>query len=249
MEVIKKFGEGNDYETLKRLEVLRENIVNNSKGEFVLGGGNAINVVWKWTNYFEIRLNKSNIRIEIWIADVKHQWNKLTKVSSMNFVSKQEPTSLIEELKIKAEHYVSAYIKLGDSYGNTLKIADFDKEYVKTNFNKEYYKNFYNILGGQWRIDTDDYTRNGRLLIKEIKQLNLLKDEEEKIIKYIQNETRNVINLSLGTTVNIDIPISDLQKKDTNFNCKLKIDELALPIYNYIIEYKEKIEDIKEKLI
>ena len=218
MEVIKKFGEGNDYETLKRLEVLRENIVNNSKGEFVLGGGNAINVVWKWTNYFEIRLNKSNIRIEIWIADVKHQWNKLTKVSSMNFVSKQEPTSLIEELKIKAEHYVSAYIKLGDSYGNTLKIADFDKEYVKTNFNKEYYKNFYNILVGQWRKDID-------------------------------NETRNVINLSLGTTVNIDIPISDLQKKDTNFNCKLKIDELALPIYNYIIEYKEKIEDIKEKLI
>ena len=62
---------------------------------------------------------------------------------------------------------------------------------MKANFNKEYYKNFYNILGGKWRkdINIDDYTRNGRLLIKEIKQLNLLGDEEEKIIKYMQNET------------------------------------------------------------
>ena len=61
---------------------------------------------------------------------------------------------------------------------------------MKANFNKEYYKNFYNILGGKWRkdINTDDYTRNGRLLIKEIKeikQLNLLEDKE---VKYIQNE-------------------------------------------------------------
>ena len=239
MESERKFGEGNKDETL---EVLRKNIVDNSKEEFELGGGNAINVKWKWTNYFEIRLNENdenNVKIEIWIADVKHQWNELTKVSSMNFVSKQEPTVFIEELKIKAKHYVSAYIKLGDSYGNTLKVANFDKEYVKANFNKEYYKNFYNILGGQWikDIDTDDYTRNGRLLINEIKQLNLLKDEEEKIIKYIQNETRNVINLSLGTTVNIDIPISELSNKDNN--C-----ELALSIYNYIMEYKEKIEDM-----
>lgn len=246
MNIVKSFENcNNDELLLNRLDKLRENISKYSKGELTKSIGSTINVNWNWINYFEIRLDndkKGNIRIEIWVADVKHQWSDLSKVSSFKFVSNQEPTYLIKDLDINAKHYIGAYIKLGDSYGNTLAVADYEVNYVKSNFNKQYYKDFYNTIGGQWKkdLEKDEFIRNGRLLTEEIKKLPLL--DKNKIINYVQNETRNVINLSLGTTVNISIPISELAKKDINFDYENNIDELAEPLYNLIMEYKNKIE-------
>ena len=248
MRFVKRFGDcTNNVELCERLDILRENISKCSNGELIKGSGSAINVNWNWINYFEVRLDNNkegNVRIEIWVADVKHQWNDLSKVSSMEFVSKQEPSYLIKGLDINADHYIGAYIKLGDPYGNTLAVADYDIDYVKSNFNKEYYKNFYKILGGQWKkdIDTDDFKRNDLLLKEEIKKLPLVDKTKNDIIEYVKNETRNVINLSLGTTANISIPISTLAEKDKNFNYENNIDELAEPLYNYVMEYKDKIE-------
>ena len=152
MRFVKRFGDcTNNVELCERLDILRENISKCSNGELIKGSGSAINVNWNWINYFEVRLDNNkagNVRVEIWIADVKHQWNDLSKVSSMEFVSKQEPSYLIKGLDINADHYIGAYIKLGDPYGNTLAVADYDINYVKSNFNKEYYKNFYKVLGG-----------------------------------------------------------------------------------------------------
>lgn len=249
MKFVKRFGDcKNDVELCDRLDILRENISKCSNGELIKGSGSAINVNWNWINYFEVRLDNNkegNVRIEIWVADVKHQWNDLSKVSSMEFVSKQEPSYLIKGLDINADHYIGAYIKLGDPYGNTLAVADYDIEYVKSNFNKEYYKNFYKVLGGQWKkdIDTDDFKRNDLLLKEEIRKLPLVDKTKNDIIEYVNNETRNVINLSLGTTVNISIPISELAERDINFSYDNNIDELAKPLYNYVMEYKNKIEE------
>ncbi len=247
MNVIKSFKncDNNNELLLNRLDKLRENISKYSNGELIKSADSAINVKWNWINYFEIRLDndkKGNIRIEIWVADVKHQWNDLAKVSSMDFVSNQKPTYLIKSLNINAEHYIGAYIKLGDSYGKTLTVMDYELEYVKLNFNKQYYKDFYKTIGGQWKKDLDksDFIRNGKMLTEEIRKLPLV--NKDKIINYIKNETRNVINLSLGTTINISIPINELAKKDTNFSYENNIDELAKPLYDLIIEYKNKIE-------
>lgn len=248
MRFVKRFGDcTNNVELCERLDILRENISKCSNGELIKGSGSAINVNWNWINYFEVRLDNNkagNVRVEIWIADVKHQWNDLSKVSSMEFVSKQEPSYLIKGLDINADHYIGAYIKLGDPYGNTLAVADYDINYVKSNFNKEYYKNFYKVLGGQWKkdIDTDDFKRNDLLLKEEIKKLPLVDKTKNDIIEYVDNETRNVINLSLGTTVNISIPITELAERDRNFSYENNIDELAKPLYNYVMEYKDKIE-------
>lgn len=248
MRFVKRFGDcTNNVELCERLDILRENISKCSNGELIKGSGSAINVNWNWINYFEVRLDNNkegNVRIEIWVADVKHQWNDLSKVSSMEFVSKQEPSYLIKGLDINADHYIGAYIKLGDPYGNTLAVADYDIDYVKSNFNKEYYKNFYKVLGGQWikDIDTDDFKRNDLLLKEEIKKLPLVDKTKNDIIEYVDNETRNVINLSLGTTVNISIPITELAERDRNFSYENNIDELAKPLYNYVMEYKDKIE-------
>lgn len=248
MRFVKRFGDcTNNVELCERLDILRENISKCSNGELIKGSGSAINVNWNWINYFEVRLDNNkagNVRVEIWIADVKHQWNDLSKVSSMEFVSKQEPSYLIKGLDINADHYIGAYIKLGDPYGNTLAVADYDINYVKSNFNKEYYKNFYKVLGGQWikDIDTDDFKRNDLLLKEEIKKLPLVDKTKNDIIEYVDNETRNVINLSLGTTVNISIPITELAERDRNFSYENNIDELAKPLYNYVMEYKDKIE-------
>ena len=208
--------------------------------EYISNDELKINVDWDWINYFEIRQNKDKIRIEIWVADVKHQWLKLKKVSNMKFVTEQESLILISN--IKSDIFVGAYIKLGDPYGHTLQVADFDSNYVKNNFNKKFYQNFYNSLGGQWRKNKfkDEFVRNEKSLINEIEKMNLKKSEKEKILKYIQNETNNkeVINLSLGTTVNIDIPINEIIKS------KMPISKLAVSIYNLIINYKmKKIED------
>ena len=244
MRFVKKINDcTNNVELCERLDLLRENISKYSNGELIKGLGNAINVNWNWINYFEIRLDNNkpgNIRIEIWVADVKHQWIDLSKISSMEFINNQKENYLVKELNINADHYIGAYIKLGDSYGNTLAVSDYEKDYVKTKINKEYYKNFYKTIGGQWKKNTDVFTRNGLELAEEIKKLPLV--NREKIIEYIKNETRNVINVSLGTTVNISIPISELAKKDMEFNSENNIDELAKPLYNLIIEYKEKIE-------
>lgn len=208
--------------------------------EYISNDELKINVDWDWINYFEIRQNKDKIRIEIWVADVKHQWLKLKKVSNMKFVTEQESLILINN--IKSDIFVGAYIKLGDTFGNTLQVADFDIDYVKNNFSKKFYQNFYNSLGGQWRKNKfkDEFVRNEKSLINEIEKMNLIKGEKEKILKYIQNETNNkeVINLSLGTTVNIDIPINEIIKS------KMPISKLAVSIYNLIINYKmKKIED------
>ena len=247
MNIVKSFEkcDNNEALLLDRLDKLRENISKYSNGELTKSAESAINVDWNWINYFEIRLDndkKGNIRIEIWVADVKHQWNDLSKVSSMDFITNQKPTYLIKNLNINAEHYIGAYIKLGDSYGKTLAVMDYELEYVKSNFNKQYYKDFYKIIGGQWKknLDKDDFIRNGKILTEEIQKLPLV--NKDKIINYIKNETRNVINLSLGTTVNISIPINELAKKDINFNYENNIDELAKPLYDLIIEYKNKIE-------
>lgn len=250
MRFVKRFGDcKNDFELCERLDILRENISKCSKGELLKGSGSAINVNWNWINYFEVRLDNDktgNVRVEIWVADVKHQWNDLSKVSSMEFVSKQESSYLIKGLNINAYHYIGAYIKLGDPYGNTLAVTDYDIDYVKSNFNKEYYKNFYKVLGGQWKkdVDTDDFKRNNLLLKEEIKKLPLVDKTKNDIIEYVKNETRNVINLSLGTTANISISIKDLAEQDINFSYENNIDELAKPLYNYVIEYKDKIEDL-----
>lgn len=226
---------------INRLDILRKNMVKYSKENFKSSDDKAIYVDWNWINYFEVRLEENNIRIEIWVADVKHQWNDLAKVSSMKFVSEQKSTSYIKKLELEAQNYIGAYIKLGDTYGNTLKVSDFDLNYVKSNFNKKYYKDFYNVLGGQWKkdLETSDYTRNGKYLVKEIRNLPLVNNND--IISYITNETRNIINLSLGTTINVTIPIKELAKRDVNFNNDN--DELAEILYQYIMEYKEKIED------
>lgn len=248
MRFVKRFGDcTNNVELCERLDILRENISKYSDGKLIKGAGSAINVNWNWINYFEVRLDNNkegNVRIEIWVADVKHQWNDLSKVSSMEFVSKQEISYLIKGLDINADHYIGAYIKLGDPYGNTLAVADYDIDYVKSNFNKDYYKNFYKVLGGQWKkdIDTDDFKRNDLLLKEEIRKLPLVDKTKNDIIEYINNETRNVINLSLGTTANISIPISTLAEKDKNFSYENNVDELAKPLYDYVMEYKDKIE-------
>ena len=246
MKIIKSFENCNNTELLlSRLEILRENITKHSNGELIKSVGSTINVDWNWINHFEIRLDNDkngNIRIEIWVADVKHQWIDLAKVNSMDFVSKQEPKYLIKGLDINVEHYVGAYVKLGDSYGKTLAVTDYKIDYVKSNLNKQYYKEFYNTIGGQWKkdLDKDDFIRNGKLLTEEIQKLPLV--NKDKLINYIKNETRKVINLSLGTTVNISIPINELARKDTNFNYEKNIDELAKPLYDFIMEYKNKIE-------
>lgn len=246
MKIVKSFKNcDNNEQLLDRLDKLRENISKYSNGELIKAIGSAINTNWNWINYFEIRLDNDkngNIRIEMWVADVKHQWNDLAKVSSMDFVSKQEPIYLIKGLDINAEHYIGAYIKLGDTYGKTLAVTDYELDYVKSNFNKQYYKDFYQTIGGQWKKDLnkEDFIKNDKLLTEEIQKLPLV--NKNKIINYIKNETRNVINLSLGTTVNLSIPINDLAKKDMNFNYENNIDELAQPLYHLLMEYKNKIE-------
>ena len=77
---------------------------------------------------------------------------------------------------------------------------------------------------------------------EEIRKLPLVDKTKNDIIEYINNETRNVINLSLGTTANISIPISTLAEKDKNFSYENNVDELAKPLYDYVMEYKDKIE-------
>ena len=77
---------------------------------------------------------------------------------------------------------------------------------------------------------------------EEIKKLPLVDKTKNDIIEYVDNETRNVINLSLGTTVNIRIPITELAERERNFSYENNIDELAKPLYNYVMEYKDKIE-------
>ena len=51
--------------------------------------------------------------------------------------------------------------------------------------------------------------------------------------------------MSLGNTIKTFIPINKLQEKDSNFDYNKKIDELALPIYNLILNYKNQIEENK----
>ena len=60
-------------------------------------------------------------------------------------------------------------------------------------------------------------------------------------IIFIENEKRAVLNLSLGTTIKISMPIQELAKKDVNFN--KDNDELAQAIYDLIMKYKNEIED------
>lgn len=239
----KRFGECKDrFEIINRLEALRNNMVNYSNGEFRSSNSNAIYVNWNWINYFEVRLDtENNVNIEIWVADVKHQWNGLSKVSSMNFVSKQKPEYNIKGLNTNAKHHIGAYIKLGDTYGKTLKVADFELAYVQDKFDKEYYKNFYNTLGGRWEknVIKDDFTKSSKLLMEEIEKLNLVEYDKKLIIDYIKEETRNVVNLSLGTTVNLFIPINDLIIHDDS----KEDDKIAKALYECIMEYKEVIED------
>ena len=79
--------------------------------------------------------------------------------------------------------------------------------------------------------------------------MNLVEEDQNAIIEYIkkeiQNGTRNILNMSLGTTIKTFIPINKLQEKDSNFDYNKKIDELALPIYNLILNYKNQIEENK----
>ena len=92
--------------------------------------------------------------------------------------------------------------------------------------------------------------KNGLKLVEEIEKMNLVEEDQNAIIEYIkkeiQNGTRNILNMSLGTTIKNFIPINKLQEKDSNFDYNKKIDELALPIYNLIINYKNQIEESKK---
>ncbi len=243
----KKFGECNErYDVLERVQELRTNMSIYSNGELKRSDDKALYVDWNWINYLEVRLDdNNNVVVEIWVADVKHQWNDLSKVSSMEFVENQEAIYYIKGLDLAVKHCVGAYIKLGDTYGNTLKVADFNQSDVMCDFDKQYYKEFYNTLGGQWKKDhiVNDYCRNGKYLIEEIKNLPLENDND--IISYVEKETRNILNLSLGTTIKVTIPVSDLAEKDANFNSETCTDEIAQALVTYIMEYKDKIEDIK----
>ena len=103
-------------------------------------------------------------------------------------------------------------------------------------------KNFYNTIGGQWKKDAskDDYVKGYRYLIEEVKELHLDNGKAD-FIRFIENEKRAVLNLSLGTTIKISMPIQELAKKDVNFD--KDNDELAKAIYDLIMKYKNEIED------
>ena len=243
----------NNFEINMRLKILRENIVKCSEGILKYCGKDendfSIYVDWNWINRIEIRNDSSKgaIVIEIWIADVKHQWNSLSKKSSMKFLDNKE--NKIDILGSKAQKTIGAYIKFGDTFGNTLKCANVNQKYVMDNFNKQTYKNFYKRLGGQWKLNSkiNDYEKSDLKLLEEIKKMELDKDEKNEFIAYVEEEiqsgTRNILNMSLGTTIKTFISIKDLQEKDKNFNYEKGIDELALPICNLILEYKNQIEE------
>lgn len=54
---------------------------------------------------------------------------------------------------------------------------------------------------------------------------------------------RKQIIISLVFYVKFEIPISELEKADINFDSKKDIDELAEPMYNFIMKCREMIEE------
>ena len=242
MSKVKKLSEcENHFEKEERIKELRNNIVKYSDGKYENKDTLGITVNWGWINYLELRFdNKKDIlTLEMWIADVKHQWSKLSSKSSMKFLQNKSKSE--EILGFKAERYMGAYLKLSDTFKG-LKVVDFDNYYVLNNFSEQTYKNFYNTIGGQWKKDAskDDYVKGYRYLTEEVKEL-LLDNGKEDFISFIKNEKRTVLNLSLGTTIKISMPIQELAKKDVNFN--KDNDELAQAIYDLIMKYKNEIED------
>lgn len=225
----------------KRIEELRNNIIKCSNGKFKIKDKLGIIVNWGWINYLELRLDKikDSVTLEIWIADVKHQWNKLSNKSTMKFLQNKSKNE--EILDFNAERYLGAYLKLSNTYKG-LKVVNFDDYYVLNEFNEQTYKNFYNTIGGQWKRDDlkDDYVKGNRYLTEEVQKL-FLDNGKEDVIRFIKNEKSKILNLSVGTIIKINMPIKELSKKDISFD--KDNDELAQAIYNLIIKYKKEIED------
>jgi hypothetical protein len=77
--------------------------------------------------------------------------------------------------------------------------------------------------------------------------MKLVENDKNEIIKYVEeeveNQTKAVLNLSLGTTLKIFIPLEKLKEKDVNYNYEQNIDELAIPILNIIKSCKKEIEE------
>jgi hypothetical protein len=253
MENIKSLNEcKGSFEINKRLKELRRKIVKESNGLLTNIGenNNSIYVDWNWINRIEIRLDSSdfkNVILEIWIADVKHQWKDLSKKSSMMFLKNKDKK--IQVFNFEAKKFLGAYVKIGNTFGQTLKWADINNEYVEDTFNKDTYKNFYNTIGGQWTLNVveHDYVNKNYKLLNELEKMKLVENDKNEIIKYVEeeveNQTKAVLNLSLGTTLKIFIPLEKLKEKDVNYNYEQNIDELAIPILNIIKSCKKEIEE------
>lgn len=150
----------------------------------------------------------------------------------------------IQKTNIPVKYFIQPYLKISNAFAGWEASGNLDKKYY---LKKSDYEDIFNNLHGKWcrNEEKSDFEKNGKNFIDEILLLEILnKDNFVNKIEDILNSTnRKQIIISLGFYVEFEIPISELEKADINFDSKKDIDELAEPMYNFIMKCKEMIEE------
>lgn len=230
----------------KRIERLLQNIQMISGNDFKIEGKWLKVPNWGWTNQIEIVVeDDENLSLKIWPGDSGQQFYKLMPKTSLKFVTQPEKELIIQikDLSIPVKSFIQPYLKVSNAFGGWMASGDLNKQYY---LDKRDYEKIFYTLHGKWNRDEElnDFVKDGRSFLNEIKELKLLNKTDfiEKIQSILNNTKRMQISISLGFYVELKIPLEELRKVDENFSSKNDIDELAEPIYKFIINYRNLIE-------
>lgn len=244
IEITDSVNDYNEKLINQRLDILKTIVTQNeayfNKDELLYENSRgAIPIAFGWASeanlYFDE--NKNIIKLDIWPADTKTQgyqiYNSNKKLNWLNN----------DKINIDGFKYnlnIEPYIKFASSWGSDISdiwdTLNEDEKYKKTHNYKIFKK-----MAGQWKRNKNDRWIKNDLDLENEFDHQLIGEGWENDCNWDENfidSNRNVLNISLGINVEVEIPYFRAQKLDDDKDNP----DLAKEIYDILINLKEMID-------
>ena len=224
-------------EILKTIVTQKKDYFNKNELLYESGRG-AIPVEFGWASEANISFNENNksLEIDIWPADTKTQGKKIHKKGKdLDWINKDN----IEVNNFSYNLNIEPYVKFASSWGSNIShiwdTLNEDKKYKKTHNYR-----IFNKMAGQWkRNENDRWIKNNLDLENEFDKL--IGEGWKNDCSWDENfidSNRNVLNISFGVNVEVEIPYFKAQKLDNDKDDP----KLAKEIYDILMGLKEMID-------
>jgi hypothetical protein len=226
----------------QRIEILKTIITQKeeyfNKDELLYETGrSAIPIEFGWASEANISFDENNksLKLDFWVADTKSQGRKIHKKDEeLNWINNNSITVNNSEYNLQIEPYIKFASSWGSDISHVWGTLNEDKKYEKTHNYKVFKK-----MAGQWkRNENDRWLKNNLDLENQFDQL--IGDgwrTDCNWEEYFIDSNRNVLNISFGINVEVEIAYQKARKLDNEKDDS----QLAKEIYDILIKLKEMV--------